>query len=453
MKIFFAFSLLFVFSINVFSQDVSLKKAPAIGGSIFIKDFPTAAKIFRLEQSGWNGYLAPGINGFYIKGLDNHFDFVTTLGLSWSKYKRSNGFFYNYDTWGYVGVPKLLIDASAMVNYKLTTDKNKVVPYFTGGFDLSLFNGRYLFPSVPVGGGLQIKLEKGAFIYLQTTLQLGILNNTSMNSSENATKENLNYSVGFSMPLKQPVKLPVKKILPKPVVPVVVDTDGDGIPDNLDLCPTVKGYAKYKGCPIPDSDNDGVNDEQDSCPKVPGLARYHGCPIPDTDGDGINDELDSCPKVPGLAKYHGCPIPDSDKDGINDEEDKCPNEAGTVENHGCPEIQTKINELAKSIYFNPGSATVAPKAIPVLNQVFDLMTKYPGFKLEIEGHTDNVGTPVGNQKISQKRADAIKNFFITKGIVEGRLYSIGYGLEKPIASNKTPSGRALNRRVELHAKY
>ena len=447
-KLFICFLSLCVIT-SSFAQDSSFKKAPAIGGSIFIKDFPTAAVLKNLNTTGWNGYLAPGIEGFYIQGLNSYLDLIGSLGFSWSKYKKSNSYFY-YEDAPYKGQAKILMDVSALVHYKFITDKNNVVPYLAGGLALSLYNGSYVLPSVPLGGGLQFKLENGAFIYVQTLMQFGVLTNVTYNSAQNATKENLNYSVGFSMPLKKSVKAPAKVVVVKPVV---IDTDGDGIPDNIDKCPTVVGFAKYTGCPIPDSDGDGINDEQDSCPHVAGLARYHGCPIPDTDGDGINDEQDSCPKVPGLAKYHGCPIPDSDGDGINDEEDKCPHEVGTVENHGCPEIQSKINELAKSIYFNPGSAVIANKAYPVLNQVLDLMIKYTGFNLEIEGHTDNLGSPIANQKISQRRADAIKNYFIAKGINESRLYAIGYGLEKPIASNKTASGRALNRRVELHAKY
>jgi len=77
-----------------------------------------------------------------------------------------------------------------------------------------------------------------------------------------------------------------------------------------------------------DSDGDGIMDDNDKCPSVPGVAKYDGCPAPDSDKDGINDEEDRCPTVPGVARYQGCPIPDTDKDGINDEEDKCPNQAG-----------------------------------------------------------------------------------------------------------------------------
>ena len=85
-----------------------------------------------------------------------------------------------------------------------------------------------------------------------------------------------------------------------------------------------------------------------------GLEKYQGCPIPDTDGDGINDEVDKCPSVAGLAKYQGCPIPDTDNDGINEEEDKCPTIAGVVENGGCPLI--KFN--ASNVQFASGTSTL-----------------------------------------------------------------------------------------------
>ncbi len=73
-------------------------------------------------------------------------------------------------------------------------------------------------------------------------------------------------------------------------------------------------------------------------PNQAGTAKYNGCPIPDTDGDGINDENDKCPTVAGTAKYEGCPIPDTDGDGINDENDRCPKVAGIEGNLGCPEM-------------------------------------------------------------------------------------------------------------------
>ncbi len=443
-------AILFVFvflSFNMYAQDSSTIKVPSIGGALFLKDFPTAAKIFGLSQNGWNGYLAPGINLLYTRGLYTHYDFVATLGVTNTKYKNNQGSFYNHPLGkGDIGSERILIDLNALVNYKFLTDIHPVVPYFSGGLGVSLYDGSYVLPCIPLGGGLQFNLGKNSYLYLQTLLDLGIINT----STKHGTKENFNYSLGFSVPLHIANKAVTKAIVP---IPAETDTDGDGIPDSRDKCPTVAGIAKYDGCPIPDTDGDGVNDEIDACPTIPGIARYNGCPIPDIDHDGINDEQDSCPNVAGIAKYHGCPIPDSDSDGVNDEEDKCPHEAGTLQNHGCPDVQTKMNELARFIYFKTGSSIIAPKAFGVLDQVIALMMKYPDFSLEIQGHTDNVGKPLSNKKISQVRAEAIKNYFVKKGINISRLNAVGYGMEKPIALNKTATGRALNRRVELHAQY
>lgn len=113
------------------------------------------------------------------------------------------------------------------------------------------------------------------------------------------------------------------------IVPTYVDTDGDGVNDDLDLCPLVSG--KLQGCP--DSDSDGIADLQDACPNLAGDKRLEGCP--DSDFDGIADINDSCPDTPGIISLNGCP--DFDEDGIADEDDTCPTLAGTFANDGCPD--------------------------------------------------------------------------------------------------------------------
>ena len=246
------------------------------------------------------------------------------------------------------------------------------------------------------------------------------------------------------------------KVIPPPPPPPL-DTDGDGIYDMDDKCPTVPGLAKYQGCPIPDTDKDGINDEEDKCPTVPGLARYQGCPIPDTDKDGINDEEDKCPTVFGVARYQGCPIPDTDGDGVNDEEDRCITIPGPKENFGCPiipeEVKKRVNMAAKNILFITGSAKLQKSSFKGLDDVVKIMSENPGMSLAIDGHTDYVGSEEMNQKLSDNRAASVKAYLVSKGIDESRITATGHGELEPIADNKTAAGRQQNRRSEMTLSY
>jgi OmpA-OmpF porin, OOP family len=231
------------------------------------------------------------------------------------------------------------------------------------------------------------------------------------------------------------------------------DKDSDGVPDPSDKCPDVAGLAKYKGCPIPDKDKDGVNDESDACPDVAGVVKYAGCPVPDKDKDGINDEADACPDKAGIPEFNGCPVPDSDGDGLNDREDKCPTESGTRENNGCPaikkEIVEKVNFAARNIFFGLGSDKLTTSSFSALDEVVTILQNNPGLQLNINGYSDNTGQAAANKTLSQKRADAVKQYLVKKGIAQARLKATGYGPENPVAGNDTEEGRAKNRRVEL----
>lgn len=209
---------------------------------------------------------------------------------------------------------------------------------------------------------------------------------------------------------------------------------------------------------MPDTDGDGINDDNDKCPTVKGLAKYNGCPVPDTDKDGINDEEDKCPTVPGVARYNGCPVPDTDKDGVNDEEDKCPTVPGVKENNGCPvikeEVVKKVAASAKKIFFATGSSKLLAKSFKSLNDVAAILKEDAALKLDIEGHTDNTGSDKVNLPLSQKRAQSVYDYLTTKGGIDaGRLSHEGFGSSKPVADNKTAKGRGLNRRVEMKLKY
>ena len=231
------------------------------------------------------------------------------------------------------------------------------------------------------------------------------------------------------------------------------DSDADGIADKDDRCPTEKGLTSNNGCPLLDTDKDGITDDKDKCVTIPGIAKYEGCPVPDTDKDAINDEEDKCPAVPGLARYSGCPIPDKDGDGVNDEDDKCINEPGLKENSGCPEIKKEIMQkvefAARKIQFSFAKAVLLPGSEKVLDDIADLLIKQPELKLDIEGHTSNDGTFNANMKLSNERAETVRNYLIGKGVDPSRLTSQGFGPTKPLNQGQTEQERALNRRVEM----
>lgn len=289
---------------------------------------------------------------------------------------------------------------------------------------------------------------------------------------------------------------------PQPA-PKVTDRDGDGIADEADACPDVAGKpsddAKQNGCPPPDRDKDGILDAVDACPDVAGVAnndaKKNGCPadgdddgIPDakdacpakkgvasadpakngcpadTDGDGIVDEVDACPTEKGVAsadpKQNGCPD-DVDGDGIKNDVDACPREKGPADpdpkKNGCPrEVRVTASEIVilKQVQFQFGKAginqTVDPVSDDLLTQVRDVLQEHPEItKIEVGGHTDDVGKEVFNEKLSQERADAVMAWLAQHGIPAAKLAAKGYGSTKPIGDNKTADGRQKNRRVEF----
>ncbi|HKK11423.1 MAG TPA: OmpA family protein, partial [Flavobacteriaceae bacterium] len=232
------------------------------------------------------------------------------------------------------------------------------------------------------------------------------------------------------------------------------DSDGDGIEDSKDDCPNEAGLAEFNGCP--DGDGDGVPDKDDDCPTVKGLKSLAGCP--DADGDGVADNKDNCPNEAGPAANNGCPWPDSDGDGVLDKDDKCPNEAGTVANNGCPEINppaevmATLNEYARTVLFDTGKSSFRKETEPVLEAMTAIFKEYPEASFTIEGHTDSVGSSKSNQLLSERRANAVRDYLIANGIKADRLTAVGYGEDKPIDTNKTAAGRKNNRRVEVKLK-
>jgi OOP family OmpA-OmpF porin len=236
------------------------------------------------------------------------------------------------------------------------------------------------------------------------------------------------------------------------------DADGDGVPDHLDRCPdTPNGVdVDATGCPI-DSDKDGVPDYLDKCPGTPQGVKVDasGCPI-DSDGDGVPDDLDKCPGTPRGVKVDdsGCPV-DSDGDGVPDHLDKCPGtpKGVPVDTSGCPVagIEVAGDEwfVRGQVLFDLNRATIKPEAGEVLLRVANYLRKNQQFMVEIQGNTDSTGPLAWNMKLSEMRAEAVKNHLVKNGVAADRLTIKSIGPNEPLASNDTAEGRAKNRRVDF----
>ena len=230
------------------------------------------------------------------------------------------------------------------------------------------------------------------------------------------------------------------------------DSDGDGIQDSEDACPNVAGLPEFNGCP--DTDGDGIPDKDDACPKEAGPASTNGCP--DRDGDGVADKDDDCPDVAGPAENKGCPWPDSDGDGVLDKDDKCPNVQGPAENYGCPivtaEVQKEITDLARAIYFETGKMSFTDETAIRMEKVSAILNQYKTLQFDVEGHTDSTGSDKINDRLSQERADAVRNYLIEHGFPADKIAAKGFGSNNPIGDNKTRKGRQENRRVEIFSE-
>ncbi|MCK5255555.1 MAG: OmpA family protein, partial [Deltaproteobacteria bacterium] len=161
--------------------------------------------------------------------------------------------------------------------------------------------------------------------------------------------------------------------------------------------------------------------------------------------------LDKCPNTPKGCKVDkdGCPI-DSDGDGVPDCLDKCPNTPRDtkVDKNGCPIVGEELLIL-HGIKFAFDSAKISDDSKAILEVAVTTLKRNPKMKVEIEGHTDSIGTAEYNLGLSQKRADSVKNHLISEGIGAERLQAVGKGEADPLVSNELKEGRAKNRRVEF----
>jgi outer membrane protein OmpA-like peptidoglycan-associated protein len=211
--------------------------------------------------------------------------------------------------------------------------------------------------------------------------------------------------------------------------PLKVDTDGDGLSDGDEV-------IKYKTDPTnPDTDGDGLTDGEE-------VNTYSTNPLSkDTDGDGLSDYDE-------VMTYKTNPLlRDTDGGSVDD---------GTEVARGTNPLDASddvvkigVPVILEGITFATGKADITPESENTLRKALKTLTTYPDISVEIAGHTDNVGSESSNQKLSQKRANAVRDWLVRQGVDPSRITAVGYGESKPVAPNDTPEGRQKNRRIEF----
>jgi len=258
------------------------------------------------------------------------------------------------------------------------------------------------------------------------------------------------------------------------------DSDGDGIWDSDDACPSnpedYDGFQDEDGCPDYDNDKDKVLDEIDKCPNDPedrdGFQDDDGCPDLDNDGDGIPDTKDKCPDQPenfnGFEDEDGCPdildntkrLLDNDNDGILNYLDKCPDQAETFngfqDEDGCPDsiavgdtVSVKEITLEGNNLFGWRSSEIKPTAYEELDKTAEFLMNDPFIKWAVEGYTDNNGIPDSLKALSLERAKSVVRYLINTGLPSFMFRVYGKGGESPITDNNTLEGRLKNNRIVI----
>ncbi|AEI64194.1 OmpA family protein [Corallococcus macrosporus] len=232
---------------------------------------------------------------------------------------------------------------------------------------------------------------------------------------------------------RAPAPLPVAAVEPEPAVqPPVALVAPTPVDVDVDVCAPGQTHTPEQ-CPDLDDDADGIANRVDRC----ALAAE--------DRDDFQDE-------------DGCPELDNDNDAVADAVDNCPTEADPARNQGCPSRQRQLVvitanrlEIKQKVFFATNKATVLPRSNLLLAQVAEVLIRHPELsRVLIEGHTDAKGRADHNRRLSQARAEAVRQKLLDLGVEPTRLLAAGRGPDVPADTNATAKGRDNNRRVEFH---
>lgn len=213
--------------------------------------------------------------------------------------------------------------------------------------------------------------------------------------------------------------------------PLKPDTDGDGLKDGEEV-------NQYKTNPLnPDTDGDGLKDGEE-------VIQYKTNPLnPDTDGDGLKDGEE-------VSQYKTNPLDKDTDKGSKEDGKEVAEKSDPLDPKDDVMVMTEGAKLTlEGVLFDTAKATIKAESIPILEQAFTALQSNPNVKVRIVGHTDNVGSAASNLTLSRQRAESVMNWLINRGIAPERLSATGRGLTEPRATNNTPEGRQLNRRIDF----
>lgn len=331
-----------------------------------------------------------------------------------------------------------LIDVNAMLQLKsngtIFDEEAFFAPYLSTGFGLNTASNN-LRLYIPGALGIRLRMSKNFAINFEGMYKYGF---------GQGNFQPLTYSAGFVFALpanpKNVPPRPPKNKTPKemPIAEAKADADGDGVADRDDLCPDEPGKQMFLGCPEDENAKEGnpgdaslANEETELEPKQPTEEMSLA---PDKEEPAVVQNYEQEPEAEIYEESNtykeNTTYPDADEISSED--------------------QSILNMAMRNILFEQASDELTYDSYPVLDQVADLMNKYPNHKLEVFGFTDNRGKDRDNKVLSVKRAFKVKYYLVyQKGIKMSRISSDGFGEASPISSNESAEGRAMNRRVEL----
>lgn len=236
----------------------------------------------------------------------------------------------------------------------------------------------------------------------------------------------------------------------------VADTDGDGLNDGEEFLETKSNPLEM------DTDGDGLNDGAEAKTHKTDPTKA------DTDGDGLSDgaEVNTHKTDPmatdsdkdGLSdgdevnKYKSNPLAmDTDNGSVNDGDEV---RRGTNPTNKDDDVILEVTEVGgkitlEGIVFASGKAAITAESEEILEKAYQTLKAYPDMEVQIQGYTDNTGSNSANMLLSERRAVAVRDYLVQKGIAANRITAKGFGPQSPVADNSTPEGRRQNRRIEF----